>query len=489
MIDLGKRYQKSGNFKITPNQEVNGTLTLSGRSTSLYVWSEDLPDSSPETSITGVLDDLQKVSLIGCNIRSQGHTGRYDRVIHKTIFSPRCVIFGDRYFSDSEKVVCEISFSLEHAVPLFDDTDAYGTIFSNSEAIDRLAQIENPDRRVFVGEWNWISYYTGKKTIFSSDTDIGRVSAEHAPVFSVGVATNLGLTKKTYINIKFDTPLTVTESLFRMGRVIQFIDIVVGHRQNVSEISIHTGYDHPSQSADLYSTSYSEHHSSHREDETGFHAILIDPVHSAEHFSSVLRAWMQRDVKWRTARVRLSREWGQRSYSYDRIIAAANVFDLLPGEVYGDNTPISEDLRDAIAQARQIFKQLPESDERDSVLGYLGRVGGWRLKRKVRHRATRITDVIGDLLPEIGVVIDEAVKLRNFYVHGTPTRVSNGEPLKLLSFLTNSLEFIFFAADLVDAGWDIGEWCRKPKPLGHPFHDYLVYYQEDLDKLKAVIGW
>ena len=487
MIDLSKRYQKSGNFKIAPNQEVNGTLTLSGRSTSLYVWSEDLPDRSLETSITGVLDDLQKVSLIGCNIRSQGHTGRYDRIIHKTIYSPRCVIFGDRYFFDSEEVVCEISFSLEHAVALFDDTDAYGTIFSNSEAINRLAQIEYPDRSVSVGEWNWISYYTGKKTIFSTDTDIGRVSAEHAPVFSVGVATNLGLTKKTYIKLRFDTPLTVAESLFRMGRVIQFIDIVAGSRQNVSEISIQTGYDHPSQSADVYSTSYSEHDSSHQEDEPSFHAILIDPVHSVEELSSVLRAWMQRDVKWRTARMRLSRDWGKTIYNSDRIVAAANVYDLLPSTLYADNTPISEDLHDAIAQARQMFKRLPESDERDSVLGYLGSVGGWRLKRKVRHRATRITDVIGHLLPEIGVVIDEAVKLRNFYVHGTPSRVSNGEPLKLLSFLTNSLEFIFITSDLLDAGWDIEEWCRKPKPLGHPFHDYLVYYQEELDKLKTVV--
>ncbi len=488
LIDLSKRSQQSGIFVIAPDQEgVNGTLTLAGQNTSLYVWSEDLPDISSETSITGILDDRQKVSLIGCNIRSQGHAGRHDQVVRKTILSPHCVIFGDRHFSDKEEVVCQISFSLEHAAALFHDTDAYGTIFNNSEAIDRLARIDNPSRSISLGEWNWISYYTGKKTIFSSDTEIGQVSAEHAPVFSVGIAANSGLTKKAYVSIKFDAPLTVTNALYRMGRVLQFLDIVVGYRQNVSEISIYTGYDHTSHFADVYSTSYSEHHPSHHEGEPSFQAILINPVHNVENLSSVLRAWLKRDDKWYTARMRLSGNWGNQIYNYDRIIAAANVFDLLPREVYGDSTRLPQDLDDAITQAQKIFRELPESDKRDGILGYLGSVGGWSLKKRIRHRATRITDVIDELLPDIETVIDEAVNLRNFYVHGTPSRVSNNEPLQLLSFLTKSLEFIFFASDLLDAGWDIGEWCQKPKPLEHPFHDYLAYYQEDLSKLKVVI--
>ena len=53
-----------------------------------------------------------------------------------------------------------------------------------------------------------------------------------------------------------------------------------------------------------------------------------------------------------------------------------------------------------------------------------------------------------------------------------------------MQFLTNSLEFIFFASDFIDAGWNIVDWCNKAKPIGHPFHDYLVYYKEDIKKLK-----
>lgn len=487
MKNLSKQSSQSGVFAISPDQKANGTVTLAGRSTSLYVWSEVPLDISSSRTITGILDDLTKVSLIGCRIRSQGHTGKEGQIHYKCLFSPQCVIFGSRYFSSNENDVRQVSFTLEHAVALFNDTDAYGTIFNNPEAVERLAQIENPGRSISVEDWNWASYYTGKKTVFFSDTTIGRVSADHSPVFSVGVASNSGLTKKTYINIKFAEPLTVLESLNRMGRVLQFIDLMVGHSQGVSEINIHTGFDHPSHIADVYSPSYAEYPTSQERDEPGFHTILIDPVHNADSFASVLRVWLERDLKWRAARMRLSRVWGESVYNYDRIIAAANVFDLLPGEVYGSNTALPEDLVDTIQEVRNIFRRLPESDERNDMLRYLGRIGDWRLRRKIRHRAKSITNTIGNLVPEIDIVIKEAVILRNFYVHGTPSRLDSDRQLELLSFLCNSLEFIFFASDLVDVGWDISDWCRKPKPLGHPFHDYLASYQENLSKLKTAL--
>ena len=113
----------------------------------------------------------------GCNIRSQRHTGRREKLIHKIILSPQCAIFGDSHISDKDEVVLEVVFSVEHATALFNDTDAYGTVFANPKAIEGLLQIKNAPRNVAVEDWNWIAYYTGKTTIFSIDTEIGVVSA------------------------------------------------------------------------------------------------------------------------------------------------------------------------------------------------------------------------------------------------------------------------------------------------------------------------
>ena len=442
MNDLSKRLTQSGTFSIASDQKISGILTLAGDSTSLYVWSEDPINISPDWTITGILDDLTRVSLIGCSIRSQGRVGKEGAVRYKCFLHPKYVIFGSRHFFDKDSDIVQISFTLEHGVALFDDTDAYGTIFNNSEIIDKVSAVDNPERKIPVGDWNWISYYTGKTNVFTSQTVIGEVSATHCPTFSVGISSNSGLIKGTYISIKFDDPLTVSEAIYRMGRVLQFFDLVVGYSQKVTEIRVHTGFNHPSQTADLYSTSYAYHPPSQEEDGPSFHTILINPVREAGSFSSVLCAWLKNDAKWRNARTRLSRVWGERVYDCDRIIAAANVFDLLPNDVYGANPTLPQDLKDAIEKTRRIFRGLAESDERDDALGYLGRIGSWRLKKKIRHRAEKVTEKIGDSVPEIGVVIDEAVNLRNFCVHGTPPRVKN-QHFELLSFLTNSLEFIF----------------------------------------------
>ena len=401
--------------------------------------------------------------------------------------SPQCVLFGSRHISDGDELVWEISFVLEHAVALFQDPDAYGTLFNNAAATAMVAKIENPKSLFEVRNLNWISYYTGKSSVFATDTVIGRVSANHTPVFTIGNDHNHGLEKGTELSIKFDEPLSVIESSKRMARVLQFFDLILGHAQNVSAISVHTGFDDPSHSLELYATGYAERRSASEESKSGSSlrtATLIHPVDNSTEFGDVLRAWLDRDDEWRTARIRLSDKWGKRIYDYNRIIAAANVFDLLPNSVYGDKPSLTSELSGAVDASRKIFRSLPLSEERNDILGYLGRVSSWSLKPKIRFRAENICNSIGHILPDLETAVNEAVNLRNHYVHGSPSRIRADERLYQLAFLTDTLEFIFFASDLIDAGWNITDWCSKPKPIGHPFHNYLVNYQQDLERLK-----
>ena len=490
MTDIAEDCQQHGTFSVPPDQQANGSLTLAGRESHLQLWSDRPLDISTDATIAGVLDNLTRVSLIGCNVRNEGHVGKGAQIRHKYIVSPQCILFGSRHISKNDGIVHKISFVLEHASALFHDSDAYGTVFNNFAATAMVANIDNPESPTDVEDSNWISYYTGKRSVFTTDTVIGRISANHTPVFTMGNDHDHGLEKVTELSIKFDEPLPVIESLYRMGRVLQFFDLVVGCTQNVSSISVHTGFDDPSHSLELYAIGYAGRHSSREESQSGSIlriTVLIHPVYDSTEFASVLRAWLDRDGEWRTARIRLAHDWGKRLYPYNRIIAAANVFDLLPNSVYGSKPVLASELSAAVDASREIFRRLPQSEERADILGYLGRVGGWRLKRKIASRAQIICDSIGQLLPDFGTVIGEAVNLRNHYVHGSPSRIRSDQRLQLLLFLTSSLEFIFFASDFIDAGWDIADWCNKGRPIGHPFHNFLVHYNEDLKMLKDAV--
>lgn len=116
------------------------------------------------------------------------------------------------------------------------------------------------------------------------------------------------------------------------------------------------------------------------------------------------------------------------------------------------------------------------------VLGALARVGSWTLKQRIRQRVSRVTARVGELLPDIAEATDEAVNYRNMYVHGTPARIDCEE---LVPFLTRTLEFVFGASDLVDAGWDIESWAERGRYGRHPFGQYLREYEGSLAMLRA----
>lgn len=130
---------------------------------------------------------------------------------------------------------------------------------------------------------------------------------------------------------------------------------------------------------------------------------------------------------------------------------------------------LSAELDSAREQARTMFRTLPPSDERNSVLGALGRLGKNSLKQKIRHRAQILIDVVGERFPELCTVTDEAVNCRNHYVHGSEPRLDYSENFGIVSFFTDTLEFVFAASDLVEAGWDLKAWSQQDTTMSHPF--------------------
>jgi hypothetical protein len=72
------------------------------------------------------------------------------------------------------------------------------------------------------------------------------------------------------------------------------------------------------------------------------------------------------------------------------------MFDILPNSAVPSDIELTKDQEDAKEKARKVFHALPRTDERDSVLSALGRMGKSGLKHKIRHRAKCILDTVNE---------------------------------------------------------------------------------------------
>jgi hypothetical protein len=217
--------------------------------------------------------------------------------------------------------------------------------------------------------------------------------------------------------------------------------------------------------------------------------VLLDAAHDPDSFCMVLERWLDMQGERHAARGRFFACFAnQRSYTIDRLIAAANMFDILPGTAVAADVQLSLQEKNARDAARKSFLALPQSAERDAVLGALGRMGKSSLKRKIRHRVDLVIDKCEWNFPELANVCEEAVNCRNYYVHGTDPVFDYSMNPAARHFFTDSLEFVFATSDLLDAGWNTSAWIARGFVMAHPFGRFCVNYLSSLKELKALLG-
>lgn len=483
----------NGIFSIAPDIAGHGTLSLDRPATSLSlsIWDERAFDIEPldGKTITGVLDSQKKVSLINCvnanpNFSGSQHGGGS---ISYTIF-PHYVIFGNEHISDTDQKIYSISFRLDDATTLFYDRSAFGFASHARPIVTKIVESRHSARDISIGSNPHVAYNTGDSEIFSCDTAIGRVSAYRTFRSNTDGHKRIIIDNKIYIIVAFRVPITFHIAVSRMRIALRLFELIAGRAQNLVECGINTGTDENSQHFDVYYSLYPYYQRSANDVEINALDILMDAVRDPNKFANVLSTWLDRGYTWRGARERFFQSFEKpRSYDIDRLISVANAFDIMPKTAFPKPAQLPSDLEEAKEKAKELFKKLPQSADKDSVLNALGRVGSLTLKRKIACRCSCLLNTIGDRLPELLLVTDEAVNCRNYYVHGTEARIDYNEESDMRRFLTDTLEFVFAASDLVEAGWDIAAWCERGRHRSHPFGAYMDLYSLHLAKLKSLL--
>lgn len=491
----------NGHFTLADGTTLSGALSLDGPDSKLTTWGATAKiDESATETITGVLQDGKRVTLLRClqvswrvSFGENGASFRYE-------FFPHEVVLGTRHFSHDDAVISAVSFTVDDIAVFYPLTaGVYGSFIAKPEQLSNLISPgngrETPPPKI--GKRPHIAYYTDADggEIFSVVTVIGKVSAKNIGTFTMGGPDGADMKNRIMFLVQFDTPVTVGGLHSRLGKILQFLDLVIGQPQNLQDTKAYLTGDELFEGQEVHFTMQPSYERPPRGRQLLAWDVLINTLDGTESICQVMSAWLDRDRNrsWELARSVFFTCWRRgRSFTPDRHASAANAFDFLPSDDI-PKEPVEKALEPLLEEFRQTVRKLPPSSiQRGKVLHALGQITAPRLKERIRQRAKTVTAVIGDKLPEIDEVIGAAVDCRNLFVHGpsdSPAKNRKTERIARSSgiFLTKTLEFIFGAADLVDAGWDLLGWSQQDREFGHPFREYVRRYPTELAKFK--IAW
>jgi len=484
--------KRAGKFTISPGKDIYGELTLNGLRTSLDLHDKEYFDTCaiPDQCVKGVLHDLTKVSLIQCITPPvPGSAIRGTEKYYFVSIFPHYVVHGDHHITPAEKTITEVHFVVDDASTIFYDFDAFGSLIDARPFIEQIARANASEREITTGPNPEILYFTGKREIFTAETVLGRVSASHNPRHNLGGPNGVRLENTIFLTLAFKEAVNFDHAIFHTSTLLRYLEMLGGRPQNLLKLSLRIESDDQRPVfLQVYWSLPPKREPSHEERKPHPADVLLDAVRQPDAFSRVLGSWLNRQQAWHDARLRFANSFAnQQYYDLDRLIGSANMFDILPSSAVSPDVQLSEELKTAKEDCRKIFSRLPWCPERDSVLGALGRVGKSGLKQKIRHRAQFLIDAVGKRFPELVTVTDEAVNCRNHYVHGSDPRFNYSENFSAVMFFTDTLEFVFAASDLIEAGWDVKAWSEIGTTMSHPFARYRINYVEHLREVKALL--
>lgn len=382
-----------GLFDFSHECQIHGELKVSGTESYLLLNSRDSLSYGYEQNnhINGILHDLTKVTLIDCITTESETITRNEVKSHSLRLFPHFVITGDKHLSHQERVIRELSIFIEDASVLFYDFDAFSTVIDGRPYIRQVVDANKLDRVIEIGEDPIIAYFTSKYEIFKTNSVLGNISVEHHPSFSMGGPDGVRIDNSISVNITPNQSINFYEAFDYVLKLLRFFEIVIGRKQKLNKFLLFVGDEEKlSKPLRVYSSlstgrkeelTEKEDRSPHPSD------VLTNPIFYPQEFEEVLTKWLESDPLRMDSRCRFSNSFSQNKYTIDRLICAANMFDILPDSAIPINIELSDELQDAKTKCRDIFVNLSHSYERDSILNALGRLGKSSLKHKVRHRA------------------------------------------------------------------------------------------------------
>lgn len=479
-------------FNLPDGKKITGHITL--RKGDLFesivrICDDEIFRIPDESSLHGISAE-GKVSLLDC----WNGEPSISRWFYYCNLSFRYAVFGNRHLDIEEKVITGMRFTFDEIDEILSNrgSGTFGHITNpNQEIIDAIEKNkpEHQKGSLRIDGSASVSYFTGDHEILpETETVLGTIKASRE-IYGDWFGRNMK--DEPYITIDFDhNPVTLDEAVAKMWAVRQFFAWMIGRAPRWKDIRVFTskrdddGY--LGRGLEVFAP-IERHETDHNRNYTPGWDVLIDASREPDYFASVMRRWLERNSNERRKRSNaiffcsLSGRW-RRSFE-DDIISAANTFDHIPSSDKPSPPRISEEIRRILACTKDAIKEL-DNEEKGNILSQLGGiVSRPTLRSIVQARASIIHNSTRRLaFPNLGEAIKYAVWCRNHYTHGGGSkRVSNFSDPAFVIFLTDTLQFVYGAAELLTCGWSIDDWIETAGH-GHPFSMYAKNYSRHIDE-------
>lgn len=460
---------------------VFGELYLAASQSRLTLRTEENADQlKVPNAVHGQLHDFTFVSCVDCkggSVPSKRFGSKGQRSYSWDVF-PHFIFFGNRHFNPINDKIVDVWFSVSDASLIFDDFDSYGILDTSSVTVSDLIQESVGDRQIPLGPAPTLAYFGGRCDVLKVEVSEGSIVVQHWPISEMGSSEGIRIRSQLKLGVRFRMPTELSVCIEAVTKLAQFLSLVAGRSQGVSNVQVKVnGASEKERFFSVYwSLAPSISSTEGVQYKPSFLDMPLDAIRRPEEFKESLSAWWEAPPSHKLARARLHacRSRGIK-FDVDRLVAAANMFDL---RVICGVEEQQHDLIKVCTDCIKALKRLPKTYDRDSIIMALSRVGTPSLRKKILMRADIVKSRF--VLDNLDEVLGLAVKCRNYFVHGDNDSSFNFATVKpFTTFFTETLEFVFAAAELIECGWNSVAWKNGPHTASHWFYRYLNDYSKN----------
>ena len=275
-------------------------------------------------------------------------------------------------------------FSTGDIYRIFDDFDSFGTLADPTLQLQSLLPRTIGDRQVPIGPKPRLVYFAGRCTLLEASLFFGKLEVQHWPLAESN-SQGARITTQMRVQVEFEPAVNLEECLGKVASIGQFLSLVAGRSQGIENVQVAVdGHDSKELPLSLHWSLGPQQANGQEFDTPSWIDMPLDGVRRADEFRQVIERWFcSNEHALARARLHSCREAGNH-FNIDRLVAAANMFDLTnaltPAEV-------PDELAKVLDECLAALRALPHSDDRGSAIMALKNIGEPTLMKKGKRPA------------------------------------------------------------------------------------------------------